>query len=149
MKIAALAQKGRYGRASAMTADRALAMGTIDGARALGLDHQIGSLEQGKKADLVLLDFERPHLYPRHSVSSALVYQANGSEVDTVLVDGRVLVTGGRLVALEPDEAALLGQRAQRASARVARRARLAGFPGGRPTAPVAGRHPTGTREFS
>jgi 5-methylthioadenosine/S-adenosylhomocysteine deaminase len=137
MKIAALAQKGRRGEPSAITADDVLAMATIDGARALGMAEQIGSLEAGKKADLVLLDFERPHLYPRHSVSSTLVYQANGSEVDTVLVDGRVLVAAGRLAGLEPGEVTLLGQRAQRASALVARRARLAGFPGEHPPATV------------
>ena len=68
---------------------------------------QIGSLEVGKKADLVLLDFARPHLYPRHSVSSAIVYQANGSEVDTVVVDGRVLVAAGELTGMGPDGAAL------------------------------------------
>jgi atrazine chlorohydrolase/5-methylthioadenosine/S-adenosylhomocysteine deaminase/melamine deaminase len=130
MKIAALAQKGRSGQPSAMTADGVLAMATIDGARALGMVDQIGSLEAGKKADLVLLNFDRPHLYPRHSVSSALVYQANGSEVDTVVVDGRVLVMAGRLAGLEPGEEALLGQRAQRASVDVARRARLTNFPG-------------------
>jgi cytosine/adenosine deaminase-related metal-dependent hydrolase len=127
MKVAALAQKGRTGEPAALTADRVLAMATIDGAKALGLADQIGSLEPGKKADLVLLDFHRPHLYPRHSVSSALVYQANGSEVDTVLIDGRVLVAGGRLTGLEPDEAARLGPRAQRASTAVAKRARLSG----------------------
>lgn len=137
MKIAALAQKGRRREPSAMTADDVLAMATIDGARALGMADQIGSLETGKKADLVLLDFERPHLYPRHSVSSTLVYQANGSEVDTVLVDGRVLVAAGRLAGLEPGEVTLLGQRAQRASALVSQRARLTDFPGEHPPATV------------
>jgi cytosine/adenosine deaminase-related metal-dependent hydrolase len=135
MKIAALAQKVRYGQPSAMTADSVLAMATIDGARALGMADQIGSLEAGKKADVVLLDFDRAHLYPRHRVSSALVYQANGSEVDTVLVDGRVLVAAGRLAGRDPAEEALLARRAQRASAQVARRARLTGPPGERPTA--------------
>jgi cytosine/adenosine deaminase-related metal-dependent hydrolase len=136
MKVAALAQKARTGEPAALTADRVLAMATIDGARALGMADQIGSLEPGKRADLVLLDFDRPHLYPRHSISSALVYQANGSEVDTVLVDGRVLVAAGRLTGLEPDEAARLGPSAQRASAAVAKRARLSGA---RRTAPRTG----------
>ena len=137
MKIMALAQKGRYGRPSAMTAERVLAMATIDGARALGMADQIGSVEVGKKADLVLLDFARSHLYPRHSVSSAIVYQANGSEVDTVLVDGRVLVAAGRLAGADPDATAMLGERAQRASVRIARHARLSDYPGRLP-APTA-----------
>jgi cytosine/adenosine deaminase-related metal-dependent hydrolase len=132
MKIAALAQKVRHGQPSAMTADNVLAMATIEGARALGMADQIGSLEVGKKADLVLLDFDRAHLYPRHSISSALVYQANGSEVDTVLVDGQVLVAEGRLAGLEPADETQLTQRVQRASALVAQRARLQGPLGGR-----------------
>jgi atrazine chlorohydrolase/5-methylthioadenosine/S-adenosylhomocysteine deaminase/melamine deaminase len=140
MKIAALAQKSRYGRAAAITAERVLEMATIDGARALGMAGQIGSLEVGKKADLVLLDFARPHLYPRHSVASAIVYQANGSEVDTVIVDGRVLVRGGVLAGLGAGRTALLADAVQQASARVAQQACLTDYPSrGWRSGPAAG----------
>jgi atrazine chlorohydrolase/5-methylthioadenosine/S-adenosylhomocysteine deaminase/melamine deaminase len=122
MKFVALAQKARYARADALTAQRVLEMATIDGARALGMEHEIGSLEPGKKADLVLVDLDRPHLYPRVSVPSVLVYQANGSEVDTVVVDGRILLEGGRLLGLDPPAAQI-----QAASDRIVREARLTG----------------------
>jgi len=128
MKVAALAQKSRYGRADAITAERVLEMATIGGARAVGMAGQIGSLEAGKKADLVLLDFDRPHLYPRHSIASVLVYQANGSEVDTVIVDGRVLVAGGQVLSLGAEGAAELARSAQEASITVAEQAGLTDY---------------------
>ena len=128
MKVAALAQKSRYGRADAITAERVLEMATIGGARALGMAGQIGSVEAGKKADLALLDFDRPHLYPRHSIASALVYQANGSEVDTVIVDGRVLVAGGQVISLGAEGAVELARSVQEASATVAEHARLTSY---------------------
>jgi cytosine/adenosine deaminase-related metal-dependent hydrolase len=103
-------------------------MATIDGARALGMAGQIGSVEAGKKADLALLDFDQPHLYPRHSIASALVYQANGSEVDTVIVDGRVLVAGGQVISLGAEGAVELARSVQEASARVAEHARLTSY---------------------
>jgi cytosine/adenosine deaminase-related metal-dependent hydrolase len=129
MKFAALAQKGRYGSAAAITAEKVLEMATIDGARAVGLGDQIGSLEPGKKADLVLLDLAHANLVPCHSVASVLVYQANGTEVDTVVVDGRVLLEGRRMPAMAEGEEAQLLARAQAASERIAAAARLAGFP--------------------
>jgi atrazine chlorohydrolase/5-methylthioadenosine/S-adenosylhomocysteine deaminase/melamine deaminase len=79
MKVAALAQKGRYQRGTAITAERVLRMATIDGARAVGLQDQVGSLAPGKKADLVLLDLAHANLVPRHSLASVLVYQADGT----------------------------------------------------------------------
>lgn len=121
-KFVALAQKAKYARADALTARQVLEMATIKGARAVGMEHEIGSLEAGKKADLVLVDLDRPHLYPRVSVPSVLVYQANGSEIHTVVVDGRVLLDDGRLVAAEPDV-----QLVQAAAERIAREARLTG----------------------
>jgi cytosine/adenosine deaminase-related metal-dependent hydrolase len=129
MKLAALAQKVRYRSATAITAEKVLEMATIDGARAVGLQDQIGSLEPGKKADLVLLDLGRANLVPCHNLASVLVYQADGTEVDTVVVDGRVLLEGRRATGMAPgDEAELLAS-AQAASERIASDARLADFP--------------------
>ncbi len=76
-------------------------MATRDGARCLNLDADIGSLEAGKKADIVLLDFDKPHLTPRHNIVSHLVYAANSADVDTVLVDGRVLLRHGDWTTLD------------------------------------------------
>ena len=123
MKFAALAQKVKYGSSAAMTAEKVLEMATIDGAEAIGMADQIGSLEPGKKADLSLVDLSHPQTTPWHNAASALVYQAYGNEVDTVLVDGQVLMEGRRLAALgEEPEAELLAQ-AQRASDGVLERA--------------------------
>ena len=92
MKFAALAQKAKYLDASAITAEEVLEMATINGARAIGLDDQIGSLEVGKRADLIVLDMDQPHLTPCHHIPSTLVYQARGTEVELVMVDGRWLL---------------------------------------------------------
>lgn len=82
---------------------RVLEMCTIDGAKALGLDHEIGSLEVGKKADLVLVDYRRPHLYPANMPVFRLVYFANGNDVSTVIVDGRVCLRDRAAVFVNED----------------------------------------------
>ncbi len=69
---------------------------TIGGARALGLDSEIGSIEVGKRADLVVFDMNRPHLRPRTNDLGVLVHTAQGRDVDMVLVDGEVVVSDGR-----------------------------------------------------
>jgi cytosine/adenosine deaminase-related metal-dependent hydrolase len=116
MKFAALAQKVRYQSSAAMTAEKVLEMATIDGARAVGLEHEVGSLEPGKKADLILVDLDYPQTTPWHNASSALVYQAYGNEVDTVIVDGEILMRDRRLLALAAEEERDLLRRAQEAS---------------------------------
>ena len=71
---------------------KVLEMVTIDAARALGLEAELGSLEPGKKADVVLVDLRRPHLYPANMPVFRLVYFANGNDVHTVIVDGEVVL---------------------------------------------------------
>jgi 5-methylthioadenosine/S-adenosylhomocysteine deaminase len=71
---------------------KVLEMATIDAARAMGLDKELGSLETGKKADLILVDAFRPHLYPLNMEVDRVAYFANGNDVDTVIVDGDVLM---------------------------------------------------------
>ncbi len=73
-------------------AETALEMATIQGAKALGLDSQIGSIEVGKKADLVLFDTKRPEWRTMFNPVNNLVYNADGRSVHTVLVDGKVVV---------------------------------------------------------
>jgi 5-methylthioadenosine/S-adenosylhomocysteine deaminase len=79
-------------------------MATIDGARALGLDHLIGSLEPGKQADLIVIDTRVPHLTPMHQPPAAVVYAAKGSDVRTVMVGGRLLVKDRKLQRLDIEE---------------------------------------------
>ena len=101
MRLAALLVKGATRDATAVSARQALEMATIGGARCLGLESEIGSLEVGKKADVVLMNFDQPHLTPRHNVVSHLVYAAKASDVDSVLVDGNVLVQNGAFKHLD------------------------------------------------
>jgi 5-methylthioadenosine/S-adenosylhomocysteine deaminase len=98
-----------------------LRMATIDGARAMGLDDRIGSIEVGKQADLVVMDFRRPHLVPCIDPVGNLVHTAQGRDFEHVWVDGVQVVDGGRPVAADLD--ALLAD-AQRASQALWRRAR-------------------------
>jgi 5-methylthioadenosine/S-adenosylhomocysteine deaminase len=123
MRQAALLAKVRDLDAGALTAEKVLEMATIDGARALGLDPQIGSLEPGKRADLVLLDREAPHWHPMHHVASTIVYQAQSADVRTVLIDGIPVLDERVLRFLSPDEQPVLLERAQRASEAIVRRA--------------------------
>jgi 5-methylthioadenosine/S-adenosylhomocysteine deaminase len=92
MKTAALLQKLVYHNPSIMPAYEVLKMATINGARALGLEKSVGSLEIGKKADVVLIDLSKPHLKPLHNIYASIVYSARGSDVDTVIVDGKILM---------------------------------------------------------
>ena len=91
---------------AASSSETALEMGTVNGAKALGLAEEIGSLETGKKADLVMLDVDRPEWRPLFHVVNNLVYSATGDSVHTVIVDGRVIMDANRLTVA--DEAELL-----------------------------------------
>jgi len=91
-----------------------LEMATIEAARALGLGDTIGSLEPGKKADIVLVDMRKPHLWPPNMPVTRLAHFANGADVDTVIVDGRVLMRGRQLAEL--DEAEILDDAARELS---------------------------------
>jgi len=95
MKFAALMQKGFHQDATIMTAEKVMEMATIDGARAVGLEAQIGSVEIGKKADLIVIDYENAFMTPIHNPVSAIVYSALGHEVSTVIIDGRFVMRDG------------------------------------------------------
>jgi len=100
MRTAALLQKALHGP-EVLPAAQALRMATIDGARALGLEKEIGSLELGKRADVILVDLARAHSIPaRDDVVSALVYSAGSSDVRTTIIDGRVVMRNGELLTL-------------------------------------------------
>jgi len=111
MHLAALLQKWVRRDAEALPAREALRMATIRGAQALGLDAEIGSLEVGKRADVIMIDAAQPHLAPRHDPVALLVYSAQAADVHTVLVDGRILLEDRALLTM--DEDALLAQAAQ------------------------------------
>lgn len=129
MRQAAYVAKLTNADPGALTAEKALEMATIDGARALGLETEIGSLEVGKRADVVLFDTSAPHWYPRHLLPATIVYQAQASDVRTVLVDGRP-VLDEREPTFLTEEPAALHERAQRASEAIVERAGMSALLG-------------------
>jgi len=97
MRLAALIQKPRLGP-DALPAAQVLELATLGGARAMGLENEIGSIEVGKRADLVVLDLERPHTQPEDTdLMSRIVYSSMATDVRHVIVDGRVVVKDGEL----------------------------------------------------
>jgi 5-methylthioadenosine/S-adenosylhomocysteine deaminase len=99
MRTAALLQKVLHG-ARALPALTALRMATTGGARALGLADQIGSLEVGKRADLQLINIDRLHTTPRPDPVSTIVYSAEASDVEMVIIDGQIVMRNGELLTL-------------------------------------------------
>ena len=79
-------------------------MATINGAKALGMDKEIGSLEAGKRADVIILNMWRPEWIPNYSEVQNLVYSADGRSVETVYVNGRLLMDGGKVLTVDEDE---------------------------------------------
>ena len=103
MRTAALLQKLAHGP-EILPAARVLRMATIDGARALGLEQEIGSLKVGKRADVIVVDLTQPHASPRREdVVSTLVYSAQASDVRATIIDGRVLMRDGGLLTLDQE----------------------------------------------
>ena len=92
MKIAALIHKWNEKNPQAADAQTILDLATFNGAKALKMKKEIGSLTIGKKADMVIVNFDQPHLKPHHNTVSHLVYSARGADVETVMVGGRVLL---------------------------------------------------------
>ncbi len=114
MKTATLLHKVNYPLdPEVMPAESVLEMVTINAAKAVGMDNELGSLETGKKADVILVDLKKPHLTPvlrrpRLNVISLLIYSAVGSDVDTMIVDGRVLMLHRRVLSV--DEAQIVSE---------------------------------------
>jgi cytosine/adenosine deaminase-related metal-dependent hydrolase len=87
-----------------LPAGRVLAMATVEAAEALGMADEIGSLEVGKKADIILIDMRRPHLYPPDMPVYRVAYFANGNDVQTVIVDGEVLMRDREVLTVNEGE---------------------------------------------
>jgi 5-methylthioadenosine/S-adenosylhomocysteine deaminase len=104
----------------ALTARDAIWMATREGARALGLEREIGSIEPGKRADLILVDRNRPHLAPDRDPWSTLAFAARGTDVRMTMVDGEILVDRFELTRLDKTE---IVEGARRAGDELVRRA--------------------------
>ncbi len=88
-----------------MSARTVLRMATCDGAKVLGLDALIGTLEAGKKADICIIDMNKPHLTPLYDEYSHLVYAVGGADVETVLINGKLVMKNRRLLTIDEEEA--------------------------------------------
>ncbi len=105
LRLAAALGKGVHRDPSLLPAREVLRFATRDAARALGLGDEIGSLEPGKRADLILVDADRPHLTPLYDVYSHLVYAAGRADVATVMIDGRIVMRERELVDVDEERA--------------------------------------------
>lgn len=103
MKLAALIHKGYTLDPTVVPAEIVLEMATINGAIVMGMEKEIGSLEVGKKADLVVIDMDKPHLTPSPNPVSTVVYCASGSDVELVMVNGDIVVRDGRVLTLDDE----------------------------------------------
>lgn len=102
MDLAAKQQKVTRLDPTALNAQQAVEMATITGAKALGLDKEIGSLETGKRADMITISLDEPRATPMYNVYSQLVYALKGSDVRDVMVNGRMIVKDRRVLSLNP-----------------------------------------------
>ncbi|MDH7798366.1 MULTISPECIES: amidohydrolase family protein [unclassified Beijerinckia] len=113
MKACSMLQHAKHLDPTLMGPERCLEMATINAAKALGLDSEIGSLEAGKRADIVLFDLATVRAMPANNALAALVYSARGTDAHTVLVNGEIVVRSRKLVRSCPDD--LLAQASRRA----------------------------------
>ena len=102
--LASIINKAVNKDAVSVPAIEALKMATINGAKALNWNKEIGSIEIGKKADIILIDMNKPHLYPLHNIISALAYSVQGSDVDTVIIDGKILMENREMKTIDVEK---------------------------------------------
>lgn len=104
MNSAAIIHKLNQKNPSVMDALSVVYMATLGGAKVLGAGHQIGSLEVGKKADILILDMDQPHSHPVYNIYSLLVYSMRGSDVDSVIIDGKMVMQNKKLLHVNEKE---------------------------------------------
>ncbi len=101
LSLLTLIHKGTGRTPQCVSAKEGFRIATINGAKALGLDREIGSVEVGKKADLAILDLNTPSLTPRNNLLAGLSYSANGSEVDTVIINGQITMESRKILTMD------------------------------------------------
>ena len=104
MAAAALVYKGANRQAQCVDAADVLKMATVNGAKAVGHEGELGVIREGALADLILVNLHEPQFIPANNIISGLVYSSNGSEVDTVIVDGKVLMENRKLTTIDEDK---------------------------------------------
>ncbi|MEW9032793.1 MAG: amidohydrolase [Planifilum fimeticola] len=104
IKAAAWLQKVDRSDPAVLPARQVLRMATVEGAKLLGIDDRVGTLEAGKQADLILIDLRKPHLKPLHDPYALIAYSATGADVDTTIIDGRVVMRRRELMTIDEEE---------------------------------------------
>jgi cytosine/adenosine deaminase-related metal-dependent hydrolase len=112
LRVACHAARLRKKSRMALSSEAVLEMATLGGAHALGLEDQVGSIEVGKKADFIIINTDVPHLQPVWNPVSAVVFGAQGSDVDTVVIDGQIIMQGRKILTM--DEEAIIEDVRQR-----------------------------------
>jgi len=113
MKTAALLHKGVSTNPTLLSAQQVLEMATVKGAEALSWENEIGSIEIGKKADLIIINFKKPHLSPMYKEESHLVYAAKSSDVETVIINGEIVMENRKLTILEEEKVIEVAEKAK------------------------------------
>ena len=103
IQIAALLQKGSTGKPTAMPLDRTLDIATINGARAMGMEDQLGTIEIGKKADLMIMDCSGVNMNPQHNLLSNLIYSSSSKDIKTVIVGGRIIMENRKVLTMNEE----------------------------------------------
>lgn len=114
IKAAAWLQKNKSCDPTSITAYQVIRMATLQGAKVLGLDREIGTIEIGKKADLIIIDIEKPHLYPHNDICALLAYSANGADVDTTIINGKIVMKDRKLLTVNEKEVLKKAQQSAR-----------------------------------
>ena len=103
MSLLALIHKGVKRTPQCISAGETIRIATINGAKALGLEREIGSLEEGQKADIAILNLNKASLTPRNNLIAGLSYSANGSEVETVIIDGEITMEDRKILTMDEE----------------------------------------------
>ena len=104
MNTAALVYKGANKKAQCISAEDVLRFATVNGAKAIGKEGELGIIKEGALADLCVLDLDKPWFYPRNSLVSSLVYSAKGSEIETVIINGEPVMEAGKVLTINEKE---------------------------------------------
>ena len=104
MNTAAIIHKYTHNEPTVMSAKEVIDIATIGGAKVLGLDKKVGSLEVGKLADMIIIDLNKPHLIPLYNIYSQIVYSMDGSDVETVIINGKVVMKENKILSIDENE---------------------------------------------
>ena len=101
MRLATFLQKVKHLNEQALPASRTLQMATLEGAKAINWDKEIGSIEKGKKADIVMVDVDKANALPLYEPISHLIYAASGTDVSMTMIDGKIVYQDGKFLTLD------------------------------------------------